>query len=181
MNSIETINIESFFRSDYIEHVVATPETPNGQPPLFFMHGAYHGAWCWKLFMDWFAKRGFTCHAISLPLEQQSSAKEDINEYSFQDYVDIMAEGITRVSPGPVLVSHSMGGAMAQKYLETNDLPGAVFMASVPRDGTWRYSLKVAKDFPKDSAAFLKNFYHVCFLASLWRKCFLVVTPEAEL
>ena len=35
--------------------------------PLLFVHGAWHGAWCWdEYFLDFFAYRGYRALAVSL-------------------------------------------------------------------------------------------------------------------
>jgi hypothetical protein len=35
-------------------------------PPILFLHGAAHGAWCWsEFFLPWFDEQGLECHAIS--------------------------------------------------------------------------------------------------------------------
>jgi pimeloyl-ACP methyl ester carboxylesterase len=35
--------------------------------PLLFVHGAWHGAWCWdEYFLDFFAGRGYRALAVSL-------------------------------------------------------------------------------------------------------------------
>jgi len=37
----------------------------------------------------------------------------------------------------PVMIGHSMGGFLTQKYLERNDAPAAVLLASNPHYGLW--------------------------------------------
>lgn len=34
--------------------------------PLLFIHGAWHGAWCWEKFLSYFAEHGYESHALSL-------------------------------------------------------------------------------------------------------------------
>ena len=46
--------------------VVREPAEPGGRPPLIFIHGAWHGAWCWERFLDYFAARGYPCYAVDL-------------------------------------------------------------------------------------------------------------------
>jgi len=119
-----------------IEHIVRKPEKRTRQTPLFFQHGAWHGAWCWSRFLDYFTSLGYEAHAISLPGHGASSMhKGHINRYSFRTYVDCMTAEIARVSPTPVVIGHSMGGAIIQKYLETHRPPGAVLLASIPASG----------------------------------------------
>jgi alpha-beta hydrolase superfamily lysophospholipase len=53
----------------------------------------------------------------------------------------------------PVLVGHSMGGMIVQKYLESSAAPAAVLLASAPPQGVVRATLRVAIRHP---LAFIK-------------------------
>ena len=90
--------------------------------------------------MDHCASLGYEAHAISLPGHGNSSlTKGYINKYSAKDYVECLSAEIDRISPRPVLIGHSMGGYLTLKYLETNQLPAAVLIASVPPPGLWTF------------------------------------------
>jgi len=139
-----------------IEHIVQHPAIRRHATPLLFQHGAWHGAWCWQLWMDYFASLGYEVHAISLPGHGKSSCnKGHINFYSLKDYVDTLAGEIKTISLAPVVVGHSMGGAVLQKYLETHSLPGAVLLATLPTIGMlpmtlrllWRHPVPMLKGF----------------------------------
>ena len=94
-----------------IEHLIQHPKKRLHETPLFFQHGAWHGAWCWEQFLSHFAGLGYEVHAISLPGHGNSSTnKGHVNRYRFQDYVECMAGEIAKVFPKPVLVGHSLGG-----------------------------------------------------------------------
>jgi pimeloyl-ACP methyl ester carboxylesterase len=45
---------------------------------------------------------------------------------------------VTALPAPPVLIGHSMGGFVVQKYLEKYQAPGAVLMCAVPRRACWR-------------------------------------------
>ncbi len=37
------------------------PASASESAPLLFVHGAFHGAWCWDVhFLPWFAPRSWT-------------------------------------------------------------------------------------------------------------------------
>ena len=76
---------------EMIEHIVQQPEKRTHKTPLLFQHGAWHGAWCWELWMDYFASLGYEVHAISLPGHGKSSQNKHINFYTLKDYVDTLA------------------------------------------------------------------------------------------
>ena len=49
----------------------------------------------------------------------------------------------------PVIIGHSMGGLITQKYLETDhDIPKAFLLAPVPRHGVWQTTLRMAGRLP---------------------------------
>ena len=50
-------------------------------------------------------------------------------------YVDDVKRAAAQFAEPPFLVGHSLGGLLAQKYLERNPAPGAVLMASIPPGG----------------------------------------------
>jgi pimeloyl-ACP methyl ester carboxylesterase len=111
---------------------VRAPQTA----PLLFVHGAFAGAWCWdEHFLSWFADRGYEAHAVSLRGHGGSAGRERLDGLSIADYVDDVTAAADRLSRPPILVGHSMGGFVVQKYLERREAAGAVLMASVPPRG----------------------------------------------
>lgn len=131
-----------------IEHIIRQPKERKYKTPLFFQHGAWHGAWCWELWMDYFTSLGYEVHAISLPGHGNSSQNRHINLYTLQNYVDVMAGEIEKVSPKPVLIGHSLGGAIAQRYLESHQLPGAVLLATLPSSGMFQMMARFMRRHP---------------------------------
>jgi non-heme chloroperoxidase len=104
--------------------------------PLLFIHGAYTGAWCWEeYFLPWFAARGWSAHAVSLSGHGKSPGHGFLDTLSIDDYVADVAKVIALLPSPPVLIGHSMGGIVTQKYLERTSLPAAVLLASVPPQG----------------------------------------------
>lgn len=105
-------------------------------PPLLFIHGAYTAAWCWaEHFLTFFAAAGYACHAVSLSGHGRSRRRDILDSYSIDDYVGDVAEVIAGLDRMPVLIGHSMGGFVAQKYLERHPAVAAVLMCSVPPQG----------------------------------------------
>lgn len=104
--------------------------------PLLFVHGAFAGAWVWdEHFLPWFAGQGYAAHALSLRGHGASHGHEHIDAWSVHDYVDDLHAVIADLGAVPVLVGHSMGGFVVQKYLERHTVPAAVLMCSVPPQG----------------------------------------------
>ncbi len=48
---------------EVIEKGSSTPAHPT---PLLFVHGGWHGAWCWSNFLNYFADAGYRAVALSL-------------------------------------------------------------------------------------------------------------------
>jgi len=129
-------------------------EKPRGVP-ILFVHGAWHGAWCWeKHFLPYFASMGFAAYAVSLRGHGNSTALAHLRWLRVADYVADVAEAVKTLPETPVLVGHSMGGLVIQKYLETHSAPAAVLMASVPVNGVLRTALRIARRHP---LSFLKT------------------------
>ncbi len=104
--------------------------------PLLFVHGAYAGAWCWdEHFLPWFAAQGWTSYALSLSGHGASRRGHALDAFSIDDYVGDLAEVIAKLPEPPVLIGHSMGGMVVQKYLERGDAPGVVLLSAVPPQG----------------------------------------------
>lgn len=104
--------------------------------PLLFVHGGFAGAWCWdEYFLPWFVDRGYAAHAVSLRGHGGSGGRAELNAWGIEDYVEDVARTVEAMDRPPVLVGHSMGGYVAQKYLEDGEAAGLVLMASVPPRG----------------------------------------------
>ena len=137
-----------------IEHIIQQPTKRTHKTPLLFQHGAWHGAWCWQQWMVYFSSLGYEVHAISLPGHGRSSFnKRHINFYTLKDHVDILASQVETISPKPVVIGHSLGGAILQKYLENYQLPGAVLLASLPSIGMLPMTLRLFRRHPIPSLA----------------------------
>jgi alpha-beta hydrolase superfamily lysophospholipase len=128
-----------------LEFLSFHPEAEPHPTPVLFVHGAWHGAWCWeKYFLPYFAKKGFESHAVSLRGHGKSTSDKNLKWTRITDYVDDLENAINKLEWKPILVGHSMGGLIVQKYLEDHTVPGAVLLAPVPTHGVWRTTLKIA-------------------------------------
>lgn len=107
----------------------------NSKPPLLFVHGAWHGAWCWEPLMRYLAERGFTSYAIDLP-GHATRQSEGVAGLGIMDYVAAVEAVSAAIAPArPVLIGHSMGGLIVQKVLERHAAPAALLIAPCPAMG----------------------------------------------
>ena len=131
-----------------LEVLSRRPATASRHPPLVLIHGAWHGAWCWQDTLDWFAGHGFEAHALSLRGHGESAGKDRLRWWSIADYVADVDQVVRSLERPAVLVGHSMGGFVVQKYLERHAPAGAVLLASVPPAGILRFYGRVLRRHP---------------------------------
>lgn len=123
-----------------LEVIDKGPVGDSRKTPLLFVHGAWHGAWCWdEHFLDFFAAKGYRSVAVSLRGHGNSPAPKSMRFCSMADFVDDVASVADGLPRRPVVIGHSMGGFVVQKYLESHDAPAAVLLASVPPSGIARF------------------------------------------
>lgn len=112
------------------------PARKTARPPLLFIHGAFAGAWMWtETFMPFLAKAGYPCYAMSLRGHGGSDGREHIDWHSINDYVEDVTQVIDWLDEPPILIGHSMGGFVVQKYLEHHAAAGVILLCSVPPQG----------------------------------------------
>jgi pimeloyl-ACP methyl ester carboxylesterase len=125
-----------------LEVIDKGPSRGSDKAPLLFVHGAWHGAWCWdEHFLDFFAAKGYRSLAVSLRGHGKSPAPKANRFCSIADFVADVASVADGLPTRPVLVGHSLGGFVVQKYLESHDAPCAVLLASIPPSGITRFLL----------------------------------------
>jgi non-heme chloroperoxidase len=113
--------------------------------PLLLLHGAFAGAWCWEPnFFPYLTEQGFDVYALSLRGHGGSHGRERLSEYGVGDYVDDVEAAVREIGAPPIVIAHSMGGFVAQKYLERARVPGLALLASAPPQGLLASQLQLA-------------------------------------
>lgn len=132
-----------------LEIISKHPGESRHPTPLLFIHGMLHGAWCWDVhFLDYFAQHGFAGHAVNLRGHGDSDGRERLRWTRIADYVEDVASAIRQLPSPPVLIGHSMGGFVIQKYLEDDHAAGAVLLSSPPPAGLVRTTFRIARRRP---------------------------------
>lgn len=117
--------------------------------PLLFVHGAWHGAWCWaEHFLNFFAGKGYRAVAVNLRGHGKSSLHQRLRSCSAADYVDDIHAVVDDLPTVPVLIGHSMGGYLVQKYLESSPAAAGVLLASVTGRAALALSLRQTRRHP---------------------------------
>jgi pimeloyl-ACP methyl ester carboxylesterase len=132
-----------------LELITRIPEEATCRTPLLFVHGGWHGAWCWdEHFLGYFAERGFRVFAFSFRNHGKSEAIGSLRWQRGSDYVADLREIVGQIGQPPVLVGHSMGGYVVQRYLERWKAPAAVLLASLPPHGLVPGTLRQLRKHP---------------------------------
>lgn len=150
--------------------------------PLLFVHGGWHAAWCWENFLDFFADAGYRAVALSLRGHGASPTSKPLHRVSIADYLDDVAAVAGELGGAPILIGHSLGGFVIQRYLETHRVPAAVLVGSVPPQGVLRLALRVWRRRPSMTMEAWNDPTLLKFLATpaLAREyLFCAATPEA--
>jgi pimeloyl-ACP methyl ester carboxylesterase len=121
--------------------------------PLLFVHGAWHAAWCWdENFLSFFADKGYRAVALSFRGHGESPVDKPLRVCSVADYVEDVRTVAERLSTEPVIIGHSMGGLIVQKYLEKHAAPAGVLMTSIPPQGNLGSALRWIRHRPSHFA-----------------------------
>ncbi len=106
------------------------------KPPLLFVHGLGHGAWCFaESWLDAAAARGYGAHAVSLRGHGGSGGQNDLGRATVRDYVHDVLQAVTRLPQPPVLIGHSLGALVVQRVLQRYPAPAAVLLTPIPAVG----------------------------------------------
>jgi alpha-beta hydrolase superfamily lysophospholipase len=165
--------------------VVREPATRSHTTPLLFVHGAWHGAWCWEeFFLPYFAQHGYVACALDLRGHGKSGERERLRWMSIANYVSDLAEVARQMENPPAVIGHSMGGLVVQKYLESHQAPAGVLLASVPPGGVLRLTLSIARRHPLRflQANLTLGLYPIVATPQLTREAFFSANmPEEQL
>lgn len=123
------------------------------KPPLLFVHGIAHAAWCFA--ENWLpaaAAEGFPSYAISLRGHGGSGGARRLRRSTIRDYVHDVLQTLTELPSPPVLVGHSMGAVVAQLVAERYPVRGLVLLTPAPLHSGLGDLLAIGRDRPADIA-----------------------------
>ena len=137
--------------------------------PLLFVHGAWHAAWCWdENFLSFFADKGYRAVALSFRGHGNSPSDKPLRTCSVADYVQDVSSVADTLPTPPVVIGHSMGGLIVQKYLESHEAPAGVLMTSMPPQGNLGSALRWIRVHP----------WHFIKMAATGKALPYISTPE---
>ena len=88
----------------FVGHDAAAPA-----PALLFVAGAYHGAWCYSNYLDFYARRGVSCFAIDLPGHGSLAQGNTTPGLDIATLGQHLQQACRALGRPVVLVGHSMG------------------------------------------------------------------------
>ena len=90
---------------------------------FLFIHGAWHGAWCWDLVREQLTKQGYESVAIELPGDQPGRGIGDDAAIAF--------EALEQISGQVIVVGHSLAGLVAPFIATHPAVQGLVMVAAL--------------------------------------------------
>ena len=128
-------------------HVAAAGD--HERPPLLFVHGMNHAAWCFREhWMPAAAERGWSSYAVSLRGHGDSGGHGDLRRWKFRDYEHDVMQAIIELPRPPVLVGHSMGAQVVRRVLERYTAPAAVLLCPPGGGAGWGVMGRFARRRP---------------------------------
>jgi len=103
---------------------------------VIFIHGAWHGGWCWDRVAKLLVLQGHEVEAPDLPA--QGNDTTPIQDVTLDSYVNRICEVLDRQKEPVILVAHSMGGISVTQAAEfrPDKIRALVYVtAFLPRNG----------------------------------------------
>jgi pimeloyl-ACP methyl ester carboxylesterase len=174
-NGVATTKDEQIVLPNGVKAQMISSFPPNYQPgkqqkpPILFLHGSFHGAWCWQEhYLPYFVEKGHPCVAFSWRGTGGTPAGEGVTKVKIvEDHCEDL-QALLDALPSilgddddenrllPIVVSHSMGGIIVMKYLDeiyarqrrsettkpNQVFSGIVSMCSVPPSGNSKTTMR---------------------------------------
>lgn len=116
---------------------------------IVFVHGSGHAAWCWnEYFFKYFNESGYGVCSFSFRGHGKSEGKSKLNSFSMQDYVDDLHDIIRQINKKPIVITHSLGSAIIQRYMvkHPNTICALILLAPTPPKNILWQLFKVKKN-----------------------------------
>lgn len=100
------------------------------RPTLLFVHGAWHGAWCWAPLRQLLEERGWTTAAVDLPTVHAA----DKAALGMAADADAVGAAVAAVGGDVVVVAHSYGGVPTTQGAVADNVAHIVYISAFVLD-----------------------------------------------
>ncbi len=122
---------------------------PAARANLLFVHGGYVDSSCWQHnFIPYFQRHGYNCYAVDLAGHGASDGRERIDDFGIDDYAADVAHAIEQIDGPAIVIGHSMGTMVLERYLEKGEAMAAALLSPVPPTGTLPSAIGLTTRFP---------------------------------
>jgi len=156
------------------------PEVQKYKTPLLFLHGMWHASWCWEEFIEYFTDAGFTCYTFDLREHGKERFPKGIRWKSISNYVEDLESAVQLIG-NPVVIGHSMGGLILQKFLERHDPPAAILVAPSPHYGNILATFKFMAHYPLQFLRIIGTFNMKAMITSKDRYARMFLTEGTDI
>ncbi|AVJ26179.1 alpha/beta hydrolase [Achromobacter spanius] len=104
----------------------------DARPGLLFVPGAYHGAWCYAHYLDYFAAAGLACAALDARGHGDLAQDAEFPEVTIEDIGQDVVSALDALDAPTVVVGHSMGALPALLAASRRQVAGVVLLAPSP-------------------------------------------------
>lgn len=119
-----------------------------GNPPILFIHGAYHAAWVWERYQAYFAERGYSSIAMSVRGHGASEGSKDVGNATLNDYLADVEEVLATLQTPPIIIGHSLGAVLVRMLLERHTFPAAVLIGTPTRGSLLFGIMMLVRKYP---------------------------------
>ena len=114
------------------ELLAIEPAEPDDRPPLLFVHGLGHAAWCWAdSWMPRAAESGWSAYAVSLRAHGGSGGRDQRHRIRLSEYEHDLLQTAVSLPRPPVVVAHSLGCVVASRVAERYPFAAIVLLTPV--------------------------------------------------
>jgi pimeloyl-ACP methyl ester carboxylesterase len=131
------------------------PSSGATRPPVLMLHGLWHAGWAWENWSARLAERGYDCHAVDL--RGHGGSQGDVRTARLRDFIEDARRTVAAFPEPPILIGHSLGGALVERLLATDIYPAAVLVAGVPGRYPVRTVIRTAMASPGATARTLRR------------------------
>lgn len=105
-------------------------------PPILFVHGAWHGSWCWRPWIVYFKNAGVK--ALAADFSQVGVDHKSLTSSRLNEYIEHLKEQVSQMETPPILVGHSLGSVIVQHLAAEQEFPAVVLLAPIPAPHAFR-------------------------------------------